>query len=137
MRAFAARHPGDVAGMVLVDARHQRWGEMLPDLFHARLRELDPDNTEQALHADEIVRALPGPGPLTVITHGRADWIPEKFGFGPAELDRCEQAWQEMQRDLAAQSAGSVFRVAAESGHLIPAEQPDLVADEILALVHL
>jgi pimeloyl-ACP methyl ester carboxylesterase len=38
-----------------------------------------------------------------------------------------------MQRDLAAQFPGSVVRVAADSGHLIPAEQPDLVAGEILA----
>jgi pimeloyl-ACP methyl ester carboxylesterase len=72
--------------------------------------------------------------PVTVITHGRADWIPEDFGFGPRDRNRCEHAWQEMQRDLAAQFPGSVVRVAADSGHLIPAEQPDLVAGEILAL---
>jgi pimeloyl-ACP methyl ester carboxylesterase len=137
VRAFAARHPGEVAGMVLVDARHQRWREMLPDFFHARLRDLGPYDTEQALHADEVVRGLPGLGrvPLTVITHGRADWIPAEFGFGATELERCEQAWQDMQRDLAAQTPGSVFRVAAQSGHLIPADSPELVAEEILALV--
>jgi hypothetical protein len=73
--------------------------------------------------------------PLTVITHGRAGWIPDEFGFGPAERDHCERAWQALQHDLAARSPNSVFRVAATSGHLIPAEQPDLVADEILALV--
>jgi pimeloyl-ACP methyl ester carboxylesterase len=137
VRAFAARHPGEVAGMVLVDARHQRWREMLPDFFHARLRELGPYDAEQALHADEVVRGLPTLDgvPLTVITHGRGDWIGENFGFGVAELDRCEQAWQEMQHDLAAQVPGAVFRVAAHSGHLIPADSPELVADEILALV--
>jgi len=105
IRAFAAAHPGEVTGMVLVDARHERWRELLPDAFHARLRELSPYDTEQALQADEFVRGLPGPErvPVTVITHGRADWIPEEFGFGPRDRNRCEQAWQEMQRDLAAQ----------------------------------
>jgi len=130
VRAFAAAHPGEVTGMVLVDARHERWRELLPDAFHTRLRELSPYDTEQALQADEFVRGLPRPErvPVTVITHGRADWIPEEFGLGPRDRNRCEQAWQEMQRDLAAQFPGAVVRVAADSGHLIPAEQPDLVA---------
>jgi len=137
IRAFAAAHPGEVTGIVLVDARHERWRELLPDAFHARLRELSPYDTEQSLQADEVLRGLPGLDgvPVTVITHGRADWIPEEFGFGPGDRNRCEQGWQEMQRDLSAQFPGSVVRVAADSGHLIPAEQPDLVAGEILALV--
>jgi pimeloyl-ACP methyl ester carboxylesterase len=154
VRAFGARHPGEVTGMVLVDARHQRWREMLPDYFHARLRELAPFDTEQALNADEVIRGLCDAGVsgldvsglgggglgggglrVTVITHGQVDWIPAAFGFGPAEVERCEQAWQDMQRDLAAQFPGAAFRVAARSGHLIPAEEPELVAREILALI--
>ena len=142
VRAFAARHPGEVAGMALIDARHERLAEALPEWI-ARLRELVPYGAEQGLRADEMIAGLStGAGrddlagmPLTVITHGQAYWIPDGFGFGPAELDRCEREWQAHQHDLAARSPNSVFRVAAASGHLIPAEQPDLVADEILALV--
>jgi hypothetical protein len=75
-----------------------------------RLRALSPYDTEQARQADEVLRGLPDPerGPVTVITHGRADWIPEEFGFGLDDRNRRGQAWQEMQRDLAAQFPGWV-----------------------------
>lgn len=141
VRAFAARHPGEVAGMVLIDARHERLAEALPEWI-TRLRELAGYDAEEGLRADEVIAGLGTEAGrddlarirLTVITHGRADWIPAGFGFGRDELDRCERAWQAMQHDLAARSPDSVIRVAATSGHLIPADQPDLVADEILAL---
>jgi pimeloyl-ACP methyl ester carboxylesterase len=142
IRAFAARHPGEVAGMVLIDARHERLAETLPEWI-ARLRELAAYDAEQGLRADEVITRLTTEAgrddlarmPLTVITHGRAGWIPAEFGFGQAERDHCERAWQALQHDLAARAPNSVLRVAATSGHLIPAEQPDLVAEEILALV--
>src|SRR5262245_48308154 len=46
VRAFAARHPADVMGMILVDARHEGLFAQLPQSFLARLAELLPDDTE-------------------------------------------------------------------------------------------
>jgi pimeloyl-ACP methyl ester carboxylesterase len=137
VRAFAARHPGIVLGLILVDARHEDLYPELPESFLARLAELLPDDAERASRADEIVRGLPGLAglPLSVITHGRADWIPDVFGLEKADLDQAELAWQRYQPDLAAKSSRSKLRVAATSGHLIPVDQPELVVSEIRAMI--
>jgi pimeloyl-ACP methyl ester carboxylesterase len=137
VRALAARHPADVAGLILVDARPEDLYPELPEAFLARLAELAPDDAQRASHADEIVRQLPGLAalPLSVITHGRADWIPGVFGLDQADRDQAELAWQRHQRDLAARSSQSRLRVASASGHMIPIEQPDLVASEIRSMI--
>jgi pimeloyl-ACP methyl ester carboxylesterase len=137
VRAFAARHPADAGGMILVDARQEDAFGRMPESFLTRLAELAPRETEQARRADEIVRGLPGPGglPVSVITHGRADWIPDDFGVPQADRDQAEQTWQRSQRELAGHFGSSSFLIAADSGHLIPADQPDLVAGEIAAMI--
>jgi len=137
VRAFAARRPAEVVGMILVDARHEDLFPELPGSFLARLAELAPDDAGRAGRADAIVRALPALDdlPLAVITHGRADWISEAFGLGQGDLDRAEAAWQQYQRKLAARSPRSTFCVAEASGHLIPVEQPELVVREIHSLI--
>jgi pimeloyl-ACP methyl ester carboxylesterase len=136
VRAFAARHRAGVAGMILVDARHEDLFPELPESFLARLTELVPDDTRRASRADAIVRALPSLDdlPLAVITHGRADWISDEFGLGQGDLDQAEAAWQQYQRKLAAKSSRSKFCVAAASGHLIPVDQPEFVASTIRSL---
>jgi pimeloyl-ACP methyl ester carboxylesterase len=136
VRAFAARHRADVVGMILVDARHEDLYPELPKSFLTRLAELAPDASARASHADAVVRALPSLDdlPLSVITHGRADWIGDAFGLGQGDLDRAEAAWQQYQRKLPAKSSRSKFCVATASGHLIPADQPEVVVSEIQAL---
>jgi pimeloyl-ACP methyl ester carboxylesterase len=137
VRAFAARHPAEVAGMILVDARHEDLFPELPASFLARLAELAPDDADRANRADAIVRALPAVDdlPLTVISHGQADWISEAFGLSQGDLDRAEAAWQQFQRELATRSHGSKFCVAGASGHLIPVDQPESVVREIHSLI--
>jgi pimeloyl-ACP methyl ester carboxylesterase len=137
VRALAARRPEDVMGMVLVDARSESLFPELPAAFRARLAELVPYDAEQGFRADAIVRELPGLKdlPLSVLTHGRFDWIPDAFGLDQADLDHAELAWQRHQRALAALSSRSRFVVASRSGHLIPIDQPDLIAGEIRAAI--
>lgn len=137
VRALAARHPADVVGVILVDARHEDLFPVLPESFLTRLAELAPDDTDRASRADAVVRELPVRNdlPLAVITHGRADWIGDAFGLGHADLDQAEAAWQQYQRKLAAVSGRSTFCVAEASGHLIPMDQPDLVVGEIRSLL--
>ncbi len=133
-RTFAARHPADVAGMILVDARHEDLFPELPESFLRRLKELVPGDA--ADRADAIVRGLPSLDdlPLVVITHGRADWISGAFGLSQGDLDLAEAAWQQYQRKLAAKSSRSKFCVAAASGHLISVDQPELVVSAIRSL---
>jgi pimeloyl-ACP methyl ester carboxylesterase len=137
VRAFAARHPADVIGMILVDVRHEDLYAKLPQAFLARLAELLPEDTERARRADALIRGLPDLGdlPLTVITHGRADWIPDDFGLAQNDIDMAELAWQRHQAELAARRPQSRFAVAATSGHLISVDQPELVISEIRAMV--
>lgn len=136
VRAFAARHRGEVTGLVLVDARHELLESELRE-FADRLAALAPDDTQRATAADQVVGSFPDliDLPLTVITHDRVDWIPDVLELTPSEAERCEEAWQRYQRRLADTSAPSTLRVAAGAGHMIPVERPDLVADEIIALV--
>jgi pimeloyl-ACP methyl ester carboxylesterase len=137
VRAFAARHPADVIGMILVDTRHEDLYPKLPQSFLARLAELLPEDSERASRADAVIRSLPGLGglPLTVITHGHADWIPGVFGLDQGDLDQAELAWQRHQAELAGRYPQSRFAVAAASGHLIPLDQPELVVSEIRAML--
>jgi pimeloyl-ACP methyl ester carboxylesterase len=137
VRSFAARHPGDVVGMVLADARPEDLFPELPALFLTRLAELAPEDAERARRADALVRTLPDLGglPLAVITHGRADWIPGTFGLARSDLDQAELAWERHQARLAAKSSRARFCVAAASGHMIPVDQPELVVSEIQAMV--
>jgi pimeloyl-ACP methyl ester carboxylesterase len=137
VRAFAAQHPADVIGMILVDARHEDLFPTLPEAFRVRLAELVPEDAERGTAADALIRSLPGLGdlPLTVITHGRADWIADVFGLGQDDLDQAERSWQRFQADLAARSSRSKFSVATTSGHLIPVEQAGLVTSEIRAML--
>jgi len=64
--------------------------------------------------------------PLTVIAHGRP------FRGAQASL---EEGWRAGQERLAALSPQSRFVVAERAGHAIAQEQPDLVANEIRALI--
>jgi pimeloyl-ACP methyl ester carboxylesterase len=136
VRTFAARHRADVAGLVLVDARHEDLFADLPEAFLARLAEWAPRDTEQARSADEVVRRLGGLEglPVSVITHGRADWIPDEFGLSQDDRDRAEREWQRYQVDLGARFQSSPH-VARDSGHLIPVERPEVVVSEIVSLI--
>jgi pimeloyl-ACP methyl ester carboxylesterase len=137
VRTFAARHRADVAGLILVDVRHEDLYAHLPEAFLARLAEMAPRDTEQARCADELVRRLGGLEgvPVSVITHGRADWIPDQFGLSQDVRDRAEQEWQRYQLDLAARLQRSSPRVARDSGHLVPIEQPEIVVSEIVSII--
>lgn len=68
--------------------------------------------------------------PTVVLTHARAgDWA------GPGTIEPSEEAaierdWQAAQKQLASGARARLI-VAAQSGHMIPAEQPELVQEAI------
>ncbi len=89
--------------------------------------------------ADQLVGAvaaiLPSLPPTTtvptvVLTHGRGgDWAGPGV-IGPLDEAAIEYDWQAAQKELA-KGAKSSLVVADKSGHMIPAEQPDLVIQAI------
>jgi pimeloyl-ACP methyl ester carboxylesterase len=95
-------------------------------------------------YADEIsaipvsmgqLRAAPmrlGDKPLIVLTRG----IKEANHAGsPEGVGQGEQAWSELQADLARRSSSGKQIIAEKSGHHIQFDQPDLVIDAIRQVV--
>jgi pimeloyl-ACP methyl ester carboxylesterase len=165
VRAFAAAHPGDVAGLVLVDTAtasvFSRWPKtiatMRSNLSRGRwlaavslLRFANPLHLfgrdaaltyrpRTMIAAEQLVAAaaaiLPSLPPTTtvptvVLTHGRGgDWAGPGV-IGPLDEAAIEYDWQAAQKELAKGPKSSLV-VAEKSGHMIPAEQPELVIQAI------
>ncbi len=136
---YARRYPDETAGVVLVDAIAPEWDRkleaMLPPALVDERRAIPngEDLTNEDIRASELglLSAPPFPPvPLVVLRHGRP------FEMGPdwptAEV---ESLWTSLQEGLAAMSPQSALLLAAESGHRIHQDQPDLVADAIHAVV--
>lgn len=68
---------------------------------------------------------MPSDIPLGVLMHGR-----RVFPGGPMG-DALEQDWMDANRELASAQQQSYFAIAPESGHLIHAEQPQLIVEMV------
>jgi pimeloyl-ACP methyl ester carboxylesterase len=149
VRLYAATYPAEVAGLVLVDA----WSEGLQE-------ELTPEQWERYVGFNSVVppqmseypdyetvdfaaasaamsdaaAAHPlGPVPLAVIAKGQPFGLNEEdLGFPPEELER---AWRAAQEGLAALAPAARLEIAAESGHYVQLQQPELVIDAVRAVV--
>jgi len=143
---YASIHPGQVAGLVLIDAvhpaYHQRRLAMLkplvpPEVWQAFRRDamtpqprlLDPERLDIWTSERQTWVALRHtplrPMPLVVLAHGR----PEDPGAPFVEQD--ERLWRQLQRELAHLVPGGRLVVATNSGHDIQHQQPELVLDAI------
>jgi pimeloyl-ACP methyl ester carboxylesterase len=149
-RLYAAAYPGEVAGMVLVDA----WPESMPKL-------LGPEQWR----AYEKLSAPPPPGletyrdlevidfgaasqrmteaasqqplseiPLFILSRAKPVALPPNVpaDFSPAAF---ETAWRKGQDELAALLPDAKHAVAKESDHYIQIEQPDLVVEAVRTVV--
>jgi pimeloyl-ACP methyl ester carboxylesterase len=155
-RLYAATYPDEVVGLVLVDAYSERQETLMPPERWAALVRLS-----QALGTDTVfslegygemetvdyfadnavVRAavaaspLP-PMPLAVLAHGGSFAPPAEilapYGLTTAELEGFLRANYE---SLAALVPKARFFVAAESGHDIHQDQPELVIEAIRQVV--
>jgi pimeloyl-ACP methyl ester carboxylesterase len=150
VRVFAGLYPGDVAGVVLVDATHpdqeSKWLAALPPeapgehpalkksrgFLAARLTNRGDNPDGLALVASrEQVRAAGtmGDKPLAVLTHS-PEWkmvpdLPDDI------LRRIEQVSQDLQAGLPALSTNSSHTVAKKAGHGIHVDEPALVIGAI------
>lgn len=72
--------------------------------------------------------------PLIVLSHGLSDGT---NGIADAQQSQFEQEWTRMQKELAGLSSNGKQVVAAESGHYIQLDQPELVIEAILEIARL
>ncbi len=149
VRLYAAAYPDEVVGLVLVDA----WSEQLralltPEQWQSYVRfnsvvppelagERDYETIDFAAASAamrEAVAARPlRPLPLVVLAHGQPFGVPEAgLGFAPETLER---AWRAAQEGLAALAPDARFAVAAESGHYVQLQQPELVVAAVRQVV--
>jgi pimeloyl-ACP methyl ester carboxylesterase len=152
-RLFANLYPDEAAGIALLDSSHEdqnaRFLAALPPEISDECQELKDYRAElQGLHVIPIgpevtldfdtsageVRAVEqnlGNLPLVVLTAGRSEW-PDCFQ--PGIQQQLDQAWLDMQDDLASLSTRSTHLIAEGSGHNF-AEQPEMVIDAIQRVV--
>jgi pimeloyl-ACP methyl ester carboxylesterase len=155
VRLYASTYPDEVAGMVLVDASSEDQVERLtqitpPELVDdlvfssqnppAELTDGYPE-LERILMAEssEQVRTAVGqqpmrPLPLVVLTRGNPASAEGVFppGLSAEELD---DVWYQLQRQLAQLVPGARQIIAANSGHYIQLDRPQLVIDATRAVV--
>jgi pimeloyl-ACP methyl ester carboxylesterase len=143
---YASTYPGQVAGLVLIDAvhpaYHQRRLAMLkpllpPDVWEVLRREamtpqprlLDPERvdiwTSERQTRVTLRRSPLRPMPLVVLARGR----PEDPGAAFVEQD--ERLWRQLQRELAHLVPGGRLVIATDSSHDIQHQQPELVLEAI------
>ncbi len=149
-RLYAATYPGDVAGLVLVDA----WYEGLPALLgpeqwkaYVTLSDPPPPGLEAYRQLETIdfgaasarmakaARQQPLSGiPLFVLSRAKPVALPPNVpaAFSPSAF---EAAWRKGQDGLATLEPDAKHAVATESDHYIQIEQPDLVVDAVRQVV--
>jgi pimeloyl-ACP methyl ester carboxylesterase len=148
-RLYASTYPDEVVGLVLVDSFSERLETILPPEKYEALKRLNQGGgTDTVFHMDgygdvetlpwggdndvmrEAVAASPLlPMPLAVFAHGKPFAVPEGAeGFTSDELEEYLHAANE---DLATLVPNARFWVAAESGHDIHQDQPELVSEAI------
>src|SRR6266487_5177800 len=136
---LARTWPGDVAGVVLVDSTHPDLDRRIVEIgaedrderAAALSRSAEGIGYEDLLRSDELVRAAPKfpSTPLYVLRHGvSCDTDPDFKKPG------AEGLWQELQRDLAAQSPCAQLLRVPGTGHRIHEKRPDAVAHAIAAV---
>lgn len=159
IRIYAANHPDNVAGMVLIDASHEeqydRLNIKLPNrdgrrgnfMFLPRISAQDQADKpkvlrERAYHAAraevaamnqsaiQVARNGAIPDvPLVVVTRGKPEW------YGDMSQDQREKDWVNLQQKLYKLAPNSTHMFAHKSGHNIPQEQPAIIVDAIADVI--
>jgi pimeloyl-ACP methyl ester carboxylesterase len=150
---YAHRYPDEVVGLVLVDSAHPdqdaRCLALLPPESAAEPAELQryrrfllrqPGDTEfdpegidwpTSMAEGRAVRSL-GALPLVVLTAVQTGW---PTTWPPELVAQLDQDGMAMQRELVSLSTNGRHIVAADSGHYMQYDQPQLIVDTIRELV--
>jgi pimeloyl-ACP methyl ester carboxylesterase len=159
VRLYAATYPEEVAGLVLVDPAAEGWeaqvramltpeqADALAALQNAAaegdpaIERYGPDGIGIDEAGEEVraaVAARPFAGtPMVLITHG----VPMGSDLPPGLLpptfpwEALDRVSAELHRELVAVTPGAQLVVAAESGHYVQLDQPELVIDAVRQVV--
>ncbi|HSP97274.1 MAG TPA: alpha/beta hydrolase [Candidatus Dormibacteraeota bacterium] len=149
-RLYAATHPDQVVGLVLVDAiaetmqtrlTPEQWAEydrlllVAPPPALAGYRDLetiDFDVSFAQMRAAAVARPLP-PLPFAVLSKGQPFALPPDLPTWLA--DAVERAWRSSQDWLAALLPDTRHVVVADSSHYIQVERPQVVIDAVEQVV--
>jgi pimeloyl-ACP methyl ester carboxylesterase len=151
-RLYASTYRDEVVGMILVDSYSERLETLLPPDRYEALKKLNQSGGTDTVFpipdygdvetlpwgADndvmrEAAAATPlRPMPLAVLAHGLPFPLPEDSGF---TVDELEPLLRSANEDLATLVPNARFIVAADSGHDIHQDQPQLVIEAIRQVV--
>ena len=144
VRLYASAYPGDVAGLVLVDAVSEREQAMIGDMLTSEQRALgatmlppQPEGIDILAVNEELrVQTKPLAVPLVAVARGRPladEELPPTWT--PAQRRRREAIRQESQAGLARLSSRGELVIAKKSGHFVHHEEPELVVAAVRKLV--
>jgi pimeloyl-ACP methyl ester carboxylesterase len=152
-RLYAATYPDEVVGLVLVDAYSELLEDVMPPERWQALVRLNQDmgsgvvapipgygdaettgyGADNAVVREAVAATPLPPMPLAVLAHNRPFAVPEGAqGFTSAKLEAFLRAANEAQAALVQNAR---FFVAADSGHDVHQDQPELVTEAIRQVV--
>lgn len=150
IRLTASRYPGSVRGLVFIDPFSAEFVDLLSVAYldnHPSCRKDLPfadsnpqDLTKNQLGGIRMVKEGLGPKiaimnhttipeniPVRIITSGLPWWLtPEE-----------DLAWRKAHQQMAASIPGATLIIAAESDHLIPEKQPDIILEALKEVIRL
>ncbi len=127
---FAARHPDEVAGMVFVETPKALTAELYPEILPEIACDA-PGNVERRdylaiEHAVWDTRSEIGDFPLTIMSNDYGDSA--EPGSDEATNVEDQRGWYDL-------TSGPTEQVVVTSGHHITGDQPNLVIEEVLAVL--
>ena len=144
VRLLANEHPGDVAGMVLLDSmtgeQVSGYWPFIPDgqmkAFRESVGKL-PEGIDFASLAKELTEMKPdvpelGDKPLVVLVRGKEEGF---RGASPEVKGQMLAAWQHEQSSLCGISKNGSYILAEQSGHAMQRDAPRLVVSAIQEVV--
>ena len=140
MKLFARMFPGEVVGMVLVDARHAEFTQRCRQLGVPRLL-YDPPEALLAMMSP-IARAELAAAPLTLKQTRRAGPFPSVPLIVLTQRNAASKwprglgkVWEASQRSMAKMSKLGRLKVCDDAGHNVHMDRPDVVAQAVLNVV--
>lgn len=136
---YAARHGAHTAGLVLVDGTTMdHLGDATWPEYEGGERDTGSSRLDIQGSIAELDAARWAPVPAAVLTSAPGRWTrltrDEAAEYAPLTLEQLDRRWQDGQRRLV-EKLGALFVVADWAGHHIAADQPELVAACVSAVI--
>jgi hypothetical protein len=95
---------------------------------------LEPEGFNGEIYDKQPPKSL-GDLPLTVLSQGKAPEADNEFGLSLEDARNMAVIWDQFQTELTKLSSVGQRRIAAESGHVIQLEQPQIVIEAVRDMV--